>query len=114
MIEDATDTKLPNLWGGGNQGSHLETDCWRAAEELETRVRDRTAELASTRLSEMVSSSAPGVGIRGMRERIHQLGGTLEISSDGNGKGTAVVVKLPVANVVPPVAEPDEDAAAAD
>src|SRR6266851_1233404 len=58
--------------------------------------------------------AVPGVGIKGMRERIHQLGGSLEIGSDGNGKGTAVVVKLPVANVVTPVAAPNEDDAAAD
>jgi signal transduction histidine kinase len=48
------------------------------------------------KLFEMASSGAPGVGIRGMRERIHQLGGSLEISSDGNGNGTIVVVTLPV------------------
>jgi PAS domain S-box-containing protein len=35
-----------------------------------------------------------GVGIRGMRERARQLGGTLEISS--SGEGTLVVARLPV------------------
>jgi signal transduction histidine kinase len=86
----------------------------RSADDVQLEVRDQGKGIPPEKLSEMASSGAPGVGIRGMRERIHQLGGTLEISSDGNGKGTAVVVKLPVANVVPPVAEPDEDAAAAD
>ena len=37
-----------------------------------------------------------GVGIRGMRERIRQLGGGLEIISAGNGKGTAIVARLPI------------------
>ena len=49
-----------------------------------------------------------------MRERIHQLGGSLEISSDGNGNSTIVVVTLPVANVAPPVGIPNEDDVAAD
>jgi len=37
-----------------------------------------------------------GVGIRGMRERIRQLGGGLEIISAGKGKGTAIVARLPI------------------
>jgi hypothetical protein len=49
------------------------------------------------------------------RTRIfHQLGGSLEISSDGNRKGTAVVVNLPVPNVILPIGLPDEDETAAD
>jgi len=36
------------------------------------------------------------VGMRGMRERLRQLGGSLEIKSDGEGKGTIVVAHLPV------------------
>jgi glucose-6-phosphate-specific signal transduction histidine kinase len=48
------------------------------------------------KLPEMASSGVPGVGIRGMQEKIHQLGGSFEISSDGNGNGTIVVVTLAV------------------
>ena len=40
------------------------------------------------------SHGAMGVGIRGMRERVRQLGGTLRIESNGNG--TTVSVALPV------------------
>jgi len=47
------------------------------------------------KLPEMASSGVPGVGIRGMQEKIHQLG-SFEISSDGNGNGTIVVVTLAV------------------
>jgi signal transduction histidine kinase len=43
----------------------------------------------------MDSGSKLGVGIAGMRERVRQLGGTLEINSSGSG--TLVVAKLPVA-----------------
>ena len=86
----------------------------RSASDVQLEVRDEGKGIPPEKLYEMASSGAPGVGIKGMRERIHQLGGSLEIGSDGNGKGTAVVVKLPVANVVTPVAAPNEDDAAAD
>jgi signal transduction histidine kinase len=35
-----------------------------------------------------------GVGIRGMRERLRQLGGTLEINPWRNGVGTVVIAQL--------------------
>jgi signal transduction histidine kinase len=31
-----------------------------------------------------------------MRERVRQLGGTLEIDSQGDGKGTTVIASLPI------------------
>jgi glucose-6-phosphate-specific signal transduction histidine kinase len=37
-----------------------------------------------------------GVGIRGMRERLRRLGGTLEIGSPLNRRGTVVVAQLPI------------------
>jgi signal transduction histidine kinase len=45
---------------------------------------------------ELSSSGRTGVGFRGMRERLRQLGGTLEIRSDN--AGTAVTAKLPLAD----------------
>jgi len=86
----------------------------RSANDVQLEVRDKGKGIAPEKLSEMAAKGAPGVGIRGMRERIHQLGGSLEISSDGNGKGTIVEVKLPVANVAPSVSAANEDDAAAD
>ena len=44
---------------------------------------------------ELTSSGRIGVGFRGMRERVRQLGGTLEIRSDD--AGTAVTATLPLA-----------------
>jgi signal transduction histidine kinase len=38
-----------------------------------------------------------GVGLRGMRERVRQFGGHLDVSSNGNG--TRVVAVLPIPNV---------------
>jgi len=86
----------------------------RSANDVQLEVRDEGKGIPPEKLFEMATIGVPGVGIRGMRERIHQLGGSLEISSDGHGSGTIVVVKLPVANAAPPVAAPNEDDAAAD
>jgi signal transduction histidine kinase len=44
-----------------------------------------------------LTSSGGGVGLRGMRERIRQLAGTLTTSSSENG--TTVVVTLPIPQV---------------
>jgi signal transduction histidine kinase len=59
-------------------------------------IEDKGQGIPPEKQQEMTSSGAPGVGIRGMRERLRQLGGTLEIHS--NLSGTVVVVKLPFAD----------------
>lgn len=64
--------------------------------EVRLEVRDEGKGIPPEKLSEMTTNHAPGVGIRGMRERIHQLGGSLEINSAGSGKGTVVVATLPI------------------
>jgi signal transduction histidine kinase len=56
-------------------------------------VEDNGKGIPIEKREQMVSAGTPGVGIRGMRERIRQLGGTLEISSNGNG--TVIVARLP-------------------
>ena len=58
-------------------------------------VEDKGKGIPSEKRQEMESTGTPGVGIRGMRERLRQLGGTLEI--DSNGSGTIVVAQLPIA-----------------
>jgi signal transduction histidine kinase len=63
--------------------------------DVRVEVEDRGKGIPPEKQSEMASTGTPGVGIRGMRERLRQLGGTLEILS--NGKGTLVVAQLPVA-----------------
>jgi two-component system NarL family sensor kinase len=53
--------------------------------------------------SALQSSAQTGVGFRGMRERLRRLGGTLQVSS--NGQGTRVTAILPLAHATPgPVA----------
>jgi len=42
-------------------------------------------------------TSRPGVGILGMRERVHRFGGTLDIASGSSG--THVVARLPIHSV---------------
>jgi signal transduction histidine kinase len=52
--------------------------------------------------SKISSGELTGVGLRGMRERVRQFGGRLEVCS--NGHGTRIVAVLPIPNV------PDEEA----
>jgi signal transduction histidine kinase len=68
-------------------------------------VEDKGKGISSLKRSEIVSSptGTPGVGIRGMRERLRQLGGALDIRSDGEGKGTIVTAKLPAVAPPPPM-----------
>ena len=67
----------------------------RVNHQLCVEVRDEGKGISPYKRSEMESGKA-GVGVRGMRERIRQLGGTLEIGSPTNGRGTIIVARLPV------------------
>jgi len=60
-------------------------------------VADRGKGIPSGKLIEMNSPALLGVGIRGMQERIRQLGGSLDIISGGHG--TIVRASLPVARI---------------
>ena len=57
-------------------------------------VRDEGKGISLEKQHELNSSGRTGAGFRGMRERLRQLGGTLEIRSDG--AGTAVTAILPL------------------
>jgi signal transduction histidine kinase len=67
----------------------------RSDSEVGLEVEDRGKGIPQEKREAMDSGGTPGVGIRGMRERLRQLGGSLEIRS--NGRGTVVVARLPVA-----------------
>jgi signal transduction histidine kinase len=56
-------------------------------------VQDKGKGISPDKLNQMATTGSPGVGIRGMRERLRQLGGDLEISS--NGAGANVTARLP-------------------
>jgi PAS domain S-box-containing protein len=68
----------------------------RSDGQLSLEVEDRGKGIPPEKRDVMESGGTPGVGIRGMRERLRQLGGRLEINS-GDG-GTVVVARLPVAS----------------
>jgi signal transduction histidine kinase len=62
-------------------------------EEIRLEIKDEGKGMPRQNRSKGASGSMHGVGIRGMRERIVQLGGSVEISS--SGQGTAVIARLP-------------------
>jgi signal transduction histidine kinase len=63
-------------------------------QRLLVEVRDTGKGIPLEKQLELSSSGRIGVGFRGMRERLRQLGGTLEIQSDGGG--TVVIAALPL------------------
>lgn len=65
-------------------------------------IKDQGKGVSATRLAE-IQGKGSGVGIRGMRERLRQFGGNLEIES--GDPGTRIFVKIPVASAA---AEPQE------
>jgi len=56
-------------------------------------VSDCGKGIAPEKKHELEASGTVGVGVRGMRERIRQLGGSLDL--DSNGRGTGVRLRLP-------------------
>lgn len=68
--------------------------CRRTHERIVVEVEDHGTGIPAEKLAALASVGTPGVGLRGMRERVRQLGGDLEISS--NSKGTTVAANLPV------------------
>jgi signal transduction histidine kinase len=72
--------------------------------DVRVEVQDEGKGILAEKLGELISAGLPGVGVRGMRERLRQLGGSLEIKSAGADKGTVVVARLPV---VAPAAAPE-------
>jgi signal transduction histidine kinase len=64
---------------------------------LQVEVSDKGQGIPADKREQMESGGTVGVGIRGMRERVQQLGGSLNIDSNGAGTGTRVVVRLPAA-----------------
>ena len=67
----------------------------RSNDMVSIEVADRGKGVPPEKRHAMTTNGAPGVGIRGMRERLRQLGGKLEINTAEEGHGTVVVASLP-------------------
>jgi PAS domain S-box-containing protein len=65
--------------------------------QVRVEVADRGRGIPPKKQKAMDSGGTAGVGIRGMRERARQLGGTLDISS--GSQGTVIVARLPVGGI---------------
>jgi PAS domain S-box-containing protein len=68
----------------------------RSDGQISLEVGDRGKGIPPEKQQVMDSEGTAGVGIRGMRERLRQLGGSLEINSSSTG--TVVTARLPVAS----------------
>jgi PAS domain S-box-containing protein len=68
----------------------------RSDSQISLEVEDRGKGIPPEKRQVMNSDGTAGVGIRGMRERLRQLGGSLEIHS--NETGTVVVARLPASS----------------
>jgi PAS domain S-box-containing protein len=68
----------------------------RRGSEVSIEVHDQGKGIPVAKRPEIEFSGRAGVGLRGMRERIRQLGGSLEINSPGEGAGTTVIARVPV------------------
>jgi len=66
----------------------------RFSGEVRLEVQDRGKGIPVEKQSTILSQGASGVGLRGVRERVRQLGGNLSVES--NGGGTTVIATLPV------------------
>lgn len=74
----------------------------RTSSSVRVEVQDSGKGMAPENQAGMAVSGTLGVGLRGMRERLRQLGGNLEVNS--SEKGTTIVAELPIANTASEVA----------
>ena len=65
----------------------------RSPGQITLEVSDEGKGLSKETQSKIASGETVGVGLRGMQERVRQLGGSVEIRS--NGHGTTVIAKVP-------------------
>ena len=70
---------------------------------IECDIRDDGKGIPPEKQLALSTSGSLGVGLRGMRERVSQLGGVLRIQSDASG--TTVTVALPIKRTIPAPAE---------
>ena len=76
------------------KGSSVVVRLSNADKKLKMEIRDDGQGIDADLQARIASGNTPGVGLRGMRERVLAIGGTFTIES--NGKGTAILVTLPL------------------
>ncbi len=77
-------------------------DLERQAGWVSLMVQDQGKGMDAEKLAAL-RADTPGVGVRGMRERVSQFGGQVEVIS--NGSGTRVAVMLPILTTPEPAQE---------
>jgi PAS domain S-box-containing protein len=77
-----------------SESSYARVRISRSDSQIRLEVQDSGKGIPTEKREAMDLGGTPGVGIRGMRERVRQLGGAFEIHS--NDQGTLVVARLPV------------------
>ena len=87
------------------QGQRAKILIAREKGAIQVAVEDDGQGISPEKMKTLELSSSPGVGIRGMRERLRQLGGSLDFQSAG--RGTIVCATLPLGSAVKQ-AEPQE------
>lgn len=89
-----------------HSGSHVaKVRVVRVDNQVRVQVEDAGKGISPEKQNAMEFGAQLGVGIRGMHERIRQLGGSFEVRSDGHG--TTVVAQFPVEPSVSEVAPRD-------
>jgi len=83
-----------------SQGQRAKIQVVRVKDAIQVAVEDDGQGISLEKKKTLDLNSSPGVGIRGMRERLRQLGGSIEFQSAG-GIGTIVCANLPLAGPVP-------------
>jgi len=66
----------------------------RLQNEVRLEVRDAGKGIPKDTQSTLASGKLSGVGLRGMHERLRQMGGQLDVQS--NGTGTLILATLPI------------------
>ncbi len=66
----------------------------RSPGEIELEVSDNGKGIDGEAKSKIASGESVGVGLRGMQERVRQLGGSVEIRSNGNGTTVTATCRL--------------------
>jgi PAS domain S-box-containing protein len=87
---------LTNIWRHSGSGS-AEIRLEKKQDHIVLQVRDYGRGIPKVGFKEPDNTESPGVGIAGMRQRLRQFGGTLEIES--NDRGSLVIAKTPIRHV---------------